>query len=89
MFGFNTGDVEEMIKREEQRAQHEYRLREREKFEAALDEKKRKINEENEFKEMMSKYKLLHPGQAEVGFGSGVKRNLTSNQKLGGKRPPT
>jgi len=37
-------------------------LREREKFEAELDEKKRKINEENEFKEMMSKYKLLHPG---------------------------
>ena len=45
--------------------------------------------DKNEFKEMMSKYKLLHPGQAEVGFGSGVKRNLTSNQKLGGKRPPT
>jgi hypothetical protein len=38
---------------------------------------------------MMSKYKLLHPGQAGVGFGSGVKRNLTSDQKLGGKRPPT
>lgn len=68
-----------MIKREEQRAEHEQRLREREKFEAELEEKKRKINEENEFKEMMSKYKLLHPGQAGVGFGSGVKRNLTSD----------
>lgn len=62
MFGFNTGDLEEMMKREELRAQHEQRLREREKFEAELDEKKRKLNEENEFKEMMSKYKLLHPG---------------------------
>lgn len=62
MFGFNTGDLEEMMKREELRAQHEQRLREREKFEAELDEKKRKLNEENEFKDMMSKYKLLHPG---------------------------
>lgn len=42
MFGFNTGDLEEIVKREEQRAQHEQRLREREKFEAELEEKKRK-----------------------------------------------
>ncbi len=44
MFGFNTGDLEEIVKREEQRAQHEQRLREREKFEAELEEKKRKLN---------------------------------------------
>jgi len=90
MFGFNTGDLEEMMRKEREHAELEGRLKDRDKFEADLDEKKRKQNEENEFKEMMSKYKLLHPGQAGVGFGSGAKRNLTSGQvKIGGKRPPT
>lgn len=79
MFGFNTGNSEEMARREVDRAELEGKLAERDKFEADLDEKKRKRDEENEFKEMMSKYKLLHPGQACVGFGSGAKRNLTSD----------